>query len=294
MTRSEVLALARAYAGAEPLQRWVDAAKDGPRPDDEVIADYLADVNPYPDETEVDLLDPESGEWRPAVIAERTDANEWAVEFDDEDLGWKWADYTEIRFRSGQEQLEDLDDAVAVAEFRRGGEPTVEADEVFAKLNNPTQTPAGPARSDDTSFTTRRLAEQLRDWAAGLYGTEAAVELLIRAWHGKLLAGPWIRNEDGAVWFDPAGIDQAGYLSSGERRLLEVAGSLANNRPVALGDAAFFIGRDGLELVLAAIAHAAGSHHHSRPILDDQGVPTGFEPLASLYPWPDDDEGGQA
>lgn len=67
----------------------------------------------------------------------------------------------------------------------------------------------------DTTFTTRRLAEQLRGWAAGMYGTEAAVELLIRAVDGRLLTGPWIRNEDGAVWFEPAGIDQAGYLSGG-------------------------------------------------------------------------------
>lgn len=47
------------------------------------------------------------------------------------------------RYEELMEQLEDLEDAQAVAEFRRGGEPTMEAGEFFAKLNNPTQSQAG-------------------------------------------------------------------------------------------------------------------------------------------------------
>ncbi|NYE69487.1 hypothetical protein [Microlunatus parietis] len=106
----------------------------------------------------------------------------------------------------------------------------------------------------DATFTTRRLAEQLRGWAAGLYGTEAAVELLIRAWAASCCPARGIRNEDSAVWFDPAGIDEPNHLSGGERRLPEVARSLASTRPVQLGDAVSGLGRHGLELIPAAIA----------------------------------------
>jgi hypothetical protein len=49
--------------------------------------------------------------------------------------------------------------------------------------------------------------------------------------------------------------------------------------------------RRSLALVLAAIAHAGGSHEHSRVIVEDDedGVPVlkGSERRSSLYSWPE-------
>lgn len=55
--------------------------------------------------------------------------------------------------------------------------------------------------------------------------------------------------------------------------MLSIAAALASDdHPVALGDAVSGIGREHLELVLAAIAHAAGSHGHSTPVHQDDGT----------------------
>lgn len=131
-------------------------------------------------------------------------------------------------------------------------------------------------------------AAALREWAHGLYTTEAGVELLIRAWGGRLLSGPWISSDaaNGTVWFDTRKVREAGYLSGGERRLLDLAASITADRPVHLGDTLSGLERHATELVLAAVAHAAGSHEHSRLITSPGGRATGFERLTSLYPWP--------
>lgn len=106
------------------------------------------------------------------------------------------------------------------------------------------------------------LAAALREWAHGLYTTEAGVELLIRTWGGRLLSGPWIATDpaNGTVWFDTRKVRAAGYLSGGERRLLDLTASITADRPVHLGDTLAGLERHAVELVLAAIAHAAGSH----------------------------------
>lgn len=49
------------------------------------------------------------------------------------------------------------------------------------------------------------------------------------------------------------------------------------------------LGRNNLVLVLAAIAHANGSHEDSDIALDDDGRPRGFTRLDSAYPWPAED-----
>ncbi|MFC7622461.1 ABC transporter ATP-binding protein [Microlunatus sp. GCM10028923] len=133
-------------------------------------------------------------------------------------------------------------------------------------------------------------ATRLREWARGLYTTEAAAELLIRAMSGRLMNGPWIGCEDdGTVWFDTSQVREAGYLSGGERRLLDLAASLSADRPVHLGDTLTGLDRSTVVLVLAAMAHAAGTHEHSRMTTEaTTGRPTGFEQLTSLYPWPTD------
>ncbi len=140
----------------------------------------------------------------------------------------------------------------------------------------------------DRAAELARRVVALRTWARGLYTCEAGVELLIRAWGGRLLTGPWIVTDpaDGTVWFDTRKVSEAGYLSGGERRMLELAASITADRPIHLGDTLSGLERHATELVLAAVAHAAGTHEHSEMTFDVDGRPTGFERLTSLHPWP--------
>lgn len=147
---------------------------------------------------------------------------------------------------------------------------------------------------DAMNETTAR-AEGLRAWAKGMHTLVAAAELLIRS-GPPLLTGPWVEHdpERGRYWFNVEAVtEDGGHLSGGERRVLDLAAALASDdHPVALGDAVSGIDRKHLTLVLAAIAHAAGSHEHSRMVYDgflegtDAPRPVGFEKLDSLYPWP--------
>ncbi|WP_197676443.1 hypothetical protein [Nakamurella panacisegetis] len=76
-------------------------------------------------------------------------------------------------------------------------------------------------------------------------------------------------------------------MSSGERTFLMIVASLGSDAvDVNLSDTIIRLDRPTLELVLAGIAHAAGSHQHSGLVHDDAGAATGFEQLSSLYPWP--------
>lgn len=143
------------------------------------------------------------------------------------------------------------------------------------------------AKMDGMTTTSDDVAAQLRSWARGMYTTEAGVELLIRS--GRVYAGaPWLHAEDTRVSVD---VDEllvsAGVLSGGERRLVEIAASLlSKDHPVDLGNAIAGIDRHGVELVLAALAHANGSHEHSGFAYDDEGTPTGIVRHTTLFAWP--------
>lgn len=65
--------------------------------------------------------------------------------------------------------------------------------------------------------------------------------------------------------------------------------SLAGGEPVNLNDDVPGLDSEFVQLVLAAIAHAAGSHEHGGEIQFDQdGRPIGFGKVpGSLYPWPE-------
>jgi hypothetical protein len=158
--------------------------------------------------------------------------------------------------------------------------------------------------------------DELRAWAKSIYPLEAATELLIRTGHAHRYTRhdadtgrPWLDFTDAAadVW-------PGGALSGGERALIAVAVSLsdvvptftaaADRRPFPDSDATSWwaafslaetiprIDRKNLDLVLAAIAHAGGSHdHHPDPFLiDDAGEPhlnpDRRDNLPSLHPWP--------
>jgi hypothetical protein len=140
-------------------------------------------------------------------------------------------------------------------------------------------------------------ADDLRAWARGKYTTEAATELLLKAFGGRFAAigNPWVHaagtSEEGYqdnAWIDFASIpEQAGALSGGERRFLLLAASLAEDVPVVLGDLVPGLDRANLDLVLAAIAHAGGSHQHADIRVHEDGTVTrGKGLLDSLHPWP--------
>lgn len=135
--------------------------------------------------------------------------------------------------------------------------------------------------------------DELRAWAEGSYPLVAATELLLRAFNGNFAkpGNPWFITEKdyGNVWIDFEVIpENVGGKSGGEVRFLMLAASLAGvGVEVDLGDILPGLDRKNLNLVLAAVAHAAGSHEHSDFITRTDGTAS-FERLPSLYPWPDE------
>ncbi len=135
--------------------------------------------------------------------------------------------------------------------------------------------------------------ERLRAWAKGSLLLEASIELLIRAFDGRFARAsqPWIRVEpNGATWLDDQFLASAlGGLAGGERRVLSIVVALADTtgaHRVDLADVVAGIDRDNLDLVLSALAHAGGSHQHSRltPTNDASGYRV--DRFTSLHPWP--------
>src|SRR4051812_46621170 len=115
--------------------------------------------------------------------------------------------------------------------------------------------------------------------AVGDYAAEAAVLLLANDgyWPARLRAAGMITVEaepvGGQLWariewaeLDAVLVDGRLPGSRGEElAVLRVAVSLADGRPVDLADVAVALDRRTLGLVLAALAHAAGSHDHRAP-----------------------------
>jgi len=130
--------------------------------------------------------------------------------------------------------------------------------------------------------------EQLRAWARGSYPLEAAGELLIRAFDGRFVqpGWPWMHPTAGGQWIDFAAIpEQIGGLSGGEQRLVRIASSIGcPDATVNLGDCLSGVDRPTLHLVLAAVAHAAGSHRHREVTTNPDGTITLTTP-GSPHPW---------
>lgn len=141
----------------------------------------------------------------------------------------------------------------------------------------------------------------LRAWAKGIYPLEAGVELLIRTSGGRFAdtSQPWIQpGVDPGWWWvdvDQLNDDNLGALSGGEARLLRIAASLLGGAPASLYESVPGLDREHVQLVLAAIAHASGSHEHvgaPAPDLEcryrtSDGTRMSIPRLGSLYPWPD-------
>ena len=133
------------------------------------------------------------------------------------------------------------------------------------------------------------MTDQLRRWARGMYTTEAATELLIRAGNSAFASKerPWIKPGDHSYWIDfPAINEHLDAFSGGEQRLLRIIASIGSNEstPVRLGDVVNGLDRPTLGLVLAGVAHAGSSHQHSSLWIDRDGRAT-ITREPTLYPW---------
>ena len=152
------------------------------------------------------------------------------------------------------------------------------------------------------------LENGLRQWAAGSYPDEAAVELLIRTGGTRRTSfvsdctrpleggrGSWI--DWGTVGQILAGERDSAVVAAagGELRVLKIAHSIARGQ---LADAVAGLDRRHLDLALAAIAHVGGSHQHNGPLALDpngcwmdraSGQRMSFPLLESLHPWPVDE-----
>jgi hypothetical protein len=137
--------------------------------------------------------------------------------------------------------------------------------------------------------------------AVGDYAAEAAVLLLVNSGHwlpqlqaaglvaialddDALGGGPWAAVQ----WGDLDGALRAGRIagSGAQLRLLRAAAGIAEGHPVDLGDLAGGLDRRSLVLVLAALAHAAGSHEHRSAVRDADGVEHPGAPLGPVVAWP--------
>lgn len=135
--------------------------------------------------------------------------------------------------------------------------------------------------------------EDLRAWARGMYTTEAAAELLIRVFNGRFAdsQNPWIQldddHRDPGHWVDFASIpEHVTGFSSGEQRILRIVASIGSTEvDINLSDDLSGLDRSALRLVLAAIAHAAGSHEHSDMIIDHDNGTCVLVRQPSLYAW---------
>jgi len=131
--------------------------------------------------------------------------------------------------------------------------------------------------------------EQLRARAKGTYPEEAATELLLRAFGGRFAGNGWgwmQIHEDGTPWIDFESIpSHIGALSGGEQRFLLLVASLSGAAPAVLGDILSGLDRDLVDLILAAVAHAAGTHDGVEMIHTPDGHAT-FSRAETLYPWP--------
>jgi hypothetical protein len=143
-------------------------------------------------------------------------------------------------------------------------------------------------------------ASQLRAWAKGSNSLEAGVELLLRAFGGRFArpGWPWIRQDGQDTWVDFAAIaSNLDGLSGGERRFLLLVASLTVGERIDLVECLGGLDRKTLALLLAGVAHAAGTHEQTESLPEQTAegteMITPWGPrmdLASLYPWPGDPE----
>ena len=129
---------------------------------------------------------------------------------------------------------------------------------------------------------------RLRAWAKGIYGLEAATEMLIRGFDGRF-ADPgctWVHPTASGHWIDFDSIPSlVGALSGGEQRFLQIAAALDDGETtVNLGRCLTGLDRQHVHLVLAAVAHTAGTHQHQQVMFRPDGGLTVDRP-GPMYQW---------
>lgn len=142
--------------------------------------------------------------------------------------------------------------------------------------------------------TPEQLLAGLRAWAHGSRTTEAAVELLIRHQRAIHARAPWLNvTEDGVCSIDVDALRwHSGAWSGGEQRVVRIACSLLGGDPVRLDDDISALGRPEMDLVLAALSHAAGADQSVDIRVDEDGRPhLHVLDLGPLHPWPEHTEG---
>lgn len=142
----------------------------------------------------------------------------------------------------------------------------------------------------DLTMSDRFVREALREWADGSRSQEAAVELLIRGLDGRFArAGhPWMRRVGVRGWgLDCSAVsaEPIGTLSGGQQQFLRLVASLGGGVPVDLRSDLQQLDRGVQDLVLAAVAHAMGSHEGVQ-VIHGRGGEAGFQEVQSLHPWP--------
>ena len=129
------------------------------------------------------------------------------------------------------------------------------------------------------------LAAALRAGAAGLYCAEAGAELLIsqESWLARSdFTGPFIAVTPGLAgqaavaavgWGAAVAALDGGALpcSSGERRILHLAASIAAGVPADLGEALTGLDRAGITAAARAVLHAGG--HRDATVTLPPGIP---------------------
>lgn len=129
---------------------------------------------------------------------------------------------------------------------------------------------------------------RLQAWANGMHGMEAATELLIRGFDGRFAdpGCPWIHPTTSGHWIDFQAIPaQIVALSGGEQRFLKIAAALGDDQvEVNLCRALAGLDRRHVHLVLAAVAHASGTHEHQEISFVPDGT-VSFTRPGAIYRW---------
>ncbi len=145
-------------------------------------------------------------------------------------------------------------------------------------------------------------AEDLRRWAKGTYTTEAATELLLRAFNGRFAEPecPWIHppglhararpTSRGSISVRWLTTPNEALSPGGEERFLLLAASLGGEVHLNLAHVLAGMDRARTDLILAAVSHATGSHDHPGITVGADGTPSFSGLPTTLYPWPGDDD----
>ncbi|WP_062516041.1 hypothetical protein [Demequina gelatinilytica] len=138
--------------------------------------------------------------------------------------------------------------------------------------------------------------QEFRAWVRGVYASEAAVEMLARGPRPGMLddSRPWIEangnwsvdlGDDYDVITAPLLTTSAAWPTS-ERAYVDVAVSLLGGDPVQLDEVLPRLTREHLEVVLAAMAHASGSHDHTDASAELLAAGASPSRVGAAYPWP--------